>query len=508
MMYSFAFRKLYKHYHLLNDDDFISSIKEKYNLNLIEYRSLKSEVESRFKKTIYLKDEISEKIILLTEEVSKLKQKERTKKITRKIFKLNKKISYFEKTLSKDIVFGKKSILRQISYLSNKKQDNIISDIERNKLNDLKKEFKKNKLYSFYLLGEANQKGNRFFDFSQLDENVIIYKPYKGKKIEISFSHYKSYKNELLKLKELSENKEISISIYLSTDYISISYDDSKLNGYCIDENERRKEVNEIKLKKYNKDEEKLLIKDVYKKYYNILEEKQLLGKKKNRYFSFDSNPEYIGCAILDKINDNDFKVIKTFYFDLSDLSKDKNKRIHGISHIWKKIFSIIHYYNCSYFIQEELDITNNDLGNRIANRKVNNLWYRELSNHLIQKYIHKNGYIKIDINPVYSSLIGNMLYSYNDCCNAAIEIGRRGMYKYNKNTFYPQFDTNTIIDNVKEINKNINILEYVQCIKDSENWNTLYDKMKESGLRYRWKNNDNYSSNNMKYIDVSFNLY
>ena len=41
-------------------------------------------------------------------------------------------------------------------------------------------------------------------------------------------------------------------------------------------------------------------------------------------------------------------------------------------------------------------------------------------------------------INPVYSSFIGNIQYNYVDAVNASIEIGRRGLFKYIKGTFYP----------------------------------------------------------------------
>ena len=57
-----------------------------------------------------------------------------------------------------------------------------------------------------FLMGEANQTGNRFFDFDLVNQ-TIIYKPVKGKKIEIIFSNYKSYYNELLKLQEYIDNK-------------------------------------------------------------------------------------------------------------------------------------------------------------------------------------------------------------------------------------------------------------------------------------------------------------
>ena len=210
---------------------------------------------------------------------------------------------------------------------------------------------------------------------------------------------------------------------------------------------------------------------------------------------SIDTNPYYIGCSILDKCGD-DVKIVHTFNYDLSKLNelnpKDKtnnidkihvnNKRKYGISHIWKDIFKIFDYYRCGYLVVEDLDIKDNNLGNTVSNRKVNNLWYRELSNNLIDKYCNRLGVIKIGVNPCYSSFIGNVLNSCIDPVNASIEIGRRGMYKYAKGRFYPKFDIGTIMNAMSNLNK----MRDVSVIKDCLSWVEIYRKVKETGLRYR----------------------
>ena len=67
----------------------------------------------------------------------------------------------------------------------------------------------------------------------------------------------------------------------------------------------------------------------------------------------------------------------------------------------------------------------------------------------------------------------------------AAIEIGRRGMYKYIKgNNFYPVL-TETILDTVVE--KFGELFPDILTVKDCKNWIELYKLFKETEIRYRW---------------------
>ena len=158
------------------------------------------------------------------------------------------------------------------------------------------------------------------------------------------------------------------------------------------------------------------------------------------------------------------------------------NKRKHGIYHVWRDLFEIAKYYKCGYIVLEDLNMKNKDLGNKTSNRKVNNIWYRELSTNLIDKYCNRTGIQKIEINPCYSSFIGNLTNDYVDSINASIEICRRGIFKYIKNNFYPRFNTGTIVDTMSRLNK----LRDVSYLKDCNNWVEMYRKVRESGLRYR----------------------
>jgi hypothetical protein len=487
--YSYAFRKLYNNINKIDEIFYYKQIKLKFYLNDIELRSLISEVKSKYSQIKTNKHKLSEEILDLETNIKYLKSLPKSNKNTRKLFKLNNLLIKKNKLLSKDIVFGSKVLLKKLSYLNNDKINNIVQ------INKTKQEYINNRLLPLFILGEANQFGNRFFRFNLIN-NEIIYKPNKNIKINIEFSNYKSYNKTLIKLQENINTKSIAVSVRLSNDYIYLIFDDELLNGYALNINERTKEVKNINNEHITKEIKTKLIKEVYKKYYKEQENKKLKDKLNYRYFAFDTNPDYIGCCILDKTDNDNIKVVHTFNYDLTELnnlklnksSVDKesihinNKRKHGISHIWKEIFNIIKYYKCGHIVLEDLNLKNKDLGNKTANRKVNNIWYREISNNLINKYCNKFGLISININPCYSSFIGNLLNSYTDSVNASIEICRRGIYKYKKNNFYPKIKIGTIMDTMSRLNKPRD----VSYIKDYNNWIEMYRKVRESGLRYR----------------------
>lgn len=214
---------------------------------------------------------------------------------------------------------------------------------------------------------------------------------------------------------------------------------------------------------------------------------------------SLDTNPDYIGCSILDKANnDKGYNVVHTFGYDLKENNKSlpkeyttidrthhNYKRKHGITHIWKDIFEVFTYYNCAYLVVEDLNVNKKDLGNVVANRKVNNVWYRELSNKLINKFCNRLGIIKIEINPIYSSFIGNLMNNYIDPVNAAIEIGRRGIYKYEIGKFYPAIEMGTILNTMSRLNSDIEVRD-VLVLKDQVSWQGIFGEVKKTGLRYR----------------------
>lgn len=258
--YSCAFRKLYKHFDKIDKKEFQEKLNKKYKLTEIEFRSLKSEVNSKLAQTATNKSDKEQRIIELTSTLKDLQTKDKSKNNTRKKFKTYNKIKELERSLTTDITFGGKENLRALTKLYNNiffiKNDKEITEekrkilLEENQSNIDKqtKLFHKNRILHFYVLGEANQVGNRFFDFDFAD-NTIFYKPFKGKRIEIKYSCSKKQKEEFVKIKDLIDRKELSVTLQISNEQICVSFDNEVLSGYYIDEKERRKEVKLIKEK-------------------------------------------------------------------------------------------------------------------------------------------------------------------------------------------------------------------------------------------------------------------
>ena len=282
----------------------------------------------------------------------------------------------------------------------------------------------------------------------------------------------------------MAERKEISITVSLGLEYIYFTFDEEKLNGYAIDEIERRLDVKEIKKQGYPKEIETLKIKEVYKEYYDRQHEKKLVGKIKDRCIAVDLNPTNIGFSILDKTNES-IIIIHCGWFDMERLcvktgkashSEEQiylnNKRKYELTVVLKKLFNNAKHYKCSQFIMEDLDGDFENNGKE-ANRKVKNVWNRNLIENIIRRRCNETGIELIKINPVYSSFIGNIQYGYVDAVNASIEIGRRGLFKYTKGTFYPHIrckDLDTV-----EAKFGVDVPNGT-----SSDWVTLYKSLKD----------------------------
>lgn len=529
--YSYAFRKLYAQIDKLNDKKIANVLKKKFNLTEIEYRSLQSDVANKYEQTKTNKSNQEQRIIDIACDLKNLKSQDKTNKITRSKFKKNKKIKELEGSLSKNITFGEKVVLRELTKLYNnieviKLEKDLIErekllSVNQIKIKEKTKEWKENRILHFYILGEANQKGNRFFDFD-FKNHTIIYKPYKGKKVIFKYSCSKKYQKQLIKIKELVDKKEISLTLQISKKQICISFDDEILSGFYIDKKERRKEVESATKNIVSKTKKKEIINSVYKKYYNELRDKKLIGKNEQRYVSVDLNPDYIGYCIADKGEYGIKKIIEKGVIDLRLLNeklnlpsndklviKQSNKRKNELQNSWKKLFNIINHHKCSYFIKEDIDgIGKNEaFESSEANRKVKNIWHRNLTEWQIKKRCVEYGIELIEINACYTSFIGNLIYNYFDATNAAIEICRRGMFKFKTGLFYPKF-TGTISDTMSRflIQQNIELKPRdAQIFKDCNNWVSLYKIASDNVLRWRWgwddveKSYSTFSMNNIK---------
>ena len=472
--YSYAFRRLYKMIEESSDKDFVSRFKEVFSLNDIEYDSLISEVKSLKNREMAHNASILEKIDKLNEGLSNgtLTKKERYKSL--------KKISYLTKRIGKETCFGGLAAQRKLTYECNKP----IRD-ER-KINAIRNELRTKRVLPFRIVGEANQKGNRFFDLSKLGDGVVIYKPYRGKKILLNVLIPKNWHYELSNLSTAAECKGIPVSVSLCEHNICLTYDEERLNGYAVDEVSRRKEVSDIKRQHHPKEVEKELIKSKYKEYYDLQREKKLKGKIDGRCIAIDMNPTNVGYSVLDK-TDNGVKVIASGLYDLTKIcaKSDKgsssneskylvNKRRYEITIIAKELFKVLTHYKCSKFVIEDLGSVRDSNLSREANRKVKNIWNRELFLSVIQRRCNENGVELIKVNPCYTSFIGNIQHKFVDATNASIEIGRRGLHKYENGGFYPH---RTAEDNRTLEAKFGNV---VDCSTD-RSWVEIYKSLRKS---------------------------
>jgi IS605 OrfB family transposase len=527
-IYSHAFRFMFKTFEECGTKQYETKFKTRFNLNDIEYRSLKSNCESFIKKQNTQKDNTTKRIEDKTDELNELLNKKLNGNITKKenysIHKLRKLIQYLTKSLKHNTVFGGRKNLKHLTHLHNQ-YNNKLSELNGlyneidiinceqelillfDNINKQKGLYTKQRIWDYYLIGEANYYGNRFFDFSKLVNGKLIYKPNRHTKIEFNLKINNNRLKTIKKLITLSNEKNIALSVYVSNDVINISYDDAKLNGWNIDEKSRRKDVNEIKSKKYNKDYESELIKQVYKKYHDDLRDKMLVGKIKDRALAIDMNPSYIGVSILERDIKNEdidnnihaIKIIKTFCYDITKFTKKlpkeaskeerlyiKNKHKHELKEIIIHLFNILNHYKCSKFIMEDLDFKEpkqKNKKNKESNRQTKNIWNRNLIEDIILKYCTQYGVELIKVNPSYSSIIGNLTYNYFDPINSSIEIGRRGLYRFIKNlTGYPLIGKEILdtVDFILEENKadvrRINVAK--------ARWSDLYNLIKQ----YRWR--------------------
>lgn len=498
--YSHCLRFIYKKIEESQDKNTLDYCKNRWKLTDIEIRSIvnntkqiKNSFLSKINKT---KEEIitnKEEVLELNEQLNKLvNSKSKTKlakakQIKKDLFNLNKKIQRKEKFLNSDIVFGSKKLLREISFLSNNKE------LNKESLSQKKIEYTSKRNGTIFLMGEANQKGNRYFDFD-LTNKVVYYKPYKGVKIQINLCNRKDkFESELQKA---IDNKQIAISVSFNNDTFSITYDEATLCGFSINKTERKNELNEKTKHCFTKEDKDLIVKEVYKSYYDRLRERQMVSKIKNRYLAIDLNPEHIGYSIIDH-HDGEFKVIKLGSFNFKKLTKKSglssdneynkyknNKRKHERKEVICELFNLMKHYKVGSFVMEDLNFkTEKGSFSKEFRRKTKNIWDRVLLCSLIKKKCTEGGYQLIEVNPVYSSLIGNLSYQVFDPVASSIEINRRGATKYESGNFYPERTTSTL--HTTEMVAKRNHID-VEMIRDVS-YKDCYTILKDKRFRYRW---------------------
>lgn len=363
----------------------------------------------------------------------------------------------FKKHKDKKIIFGGKFLLKQ--YMKK-----LIT----------KEEYSLKKLLPINIQGEAKQKGNRLFKFDLVNSKLTLKL---SKKNHQGIEFYKPNKNqfrELSKIQELVENKQLTVSVSLNNEYIWLIFDESLLN--------------------------------IQEKFKDL---------KINRVLGLDLNPNYIGLSVLEFNKNDEFKVIHKLVFDLSNLnitskksSSDKsskhlnNKRKFELILVCYKINKLINYWKCSKLCIEDLNIKSCNKGSgKNFNRLCNNVWNRNLVMNKLKLLSNIFSYELIEVNPVYSSFIGNLLYGNEqtpDMIASSIEIARRGYKKYSKGWFYPIFS-------IEHLNE-----QWKQTLSGIEDWKTAFNQIKKSKLKYRFQLNEFISNAvfSKKYKQKHINLY
>lgn len=310
--------------------------------------------------------------------------------------------------------------------------------LQRSKGKISKEDFKKKRTFSYTSIGEAPRKGNRKFSLNIIENNSILWKPRKG----VSFSLIlpklrKNYKDYLFDLQKRTENKECPYMISLSEEFIYISFEES------------------IK--------------------------KEKIFSSEGVHAGIDLNPNYISCSIKDK----ESNLLKSYTFNLKGLTSKEcsnNKLLHETFEISKKLSNIFIENNVNFVFIEGLKISskNNNKGKEF-NRLVNNKWQRNKFVSNLKKRCEISGISLFEVNPAYSSFIGNLIFNeLPDPIAASCEIARRGYEVIIKKTkeFYPPFER--CISLMKDQWKEFSLKNNVQT------WKELFSLIKNSRLKYR----------------------
>ena len=362
-----------------------------------------------------------------------------------------KRAKWFEEHKLRPIFGGRKNFERRIK--------GQISNQEWNEL----------KLNPLYSIGEGVQRGNRKFRICS-DLESILFKPNRNCHVELRLKGVLNRRNYLKKIYLLQEQNKLSISYKLSKEYIYISFDESCLNGSN----------------------------------YKAIE---------NRVFGIDLNPNYIGWSVVDwkESSKTGFKIIKKgiislknindIYYKLKglDVSSDdprriyiSNKRNHEVLEISKKLIEIALHYKCQIFSLEDLNIETKDRGNgKKYNQLVNNSWNRNKLVNNLKKRCNIFGIKFVEVKPEFSSFVGNFLFRslrLPDMILSSIEIGRRGFEFYNQYITKKNIQRkNIVFPDLESFNRfYTKSLEEFGVEFDLKNLKKIYDKIKESKLRFR----------------------
>lgn len=309
-----------------------------------------------------------------------------------------------------------------------------------------KQDFKEKRLLAVYSQGETPKGGNRKFKLD-IANNKIIFRFSRNKHINLQLPKlHKNYLYELLSLEEQGKQKLSNFSIELKLDTVCITFDETKI--YCSN----------------------------YK-------------GKENIVAGIDMNPNYIGFSISKWVGDKR-KILLEEQYDLSYFTKNlhkssnhkdskyqNNKQIFELKEIAKDIINKCKFFHVGKFGIEDLNFkTGNSGKGKSFNRLTKNKWKREALVSALKNHCLLNKINFIEVNPAYSSFIGNLYNDAPDPIAASLEIARRAYFKYVKGKFYPELIKAESLFNLWK--------ESASWIYSS--WKELFDIVKTVGVKYR----------------------
>ena len=311
-------------------------------------------------------------------------------------------------------------------------------------------QWKAKRLSNLKVQGESSMKGNRHFDLD-IEHSSIIFKPKCGVKFILQLPNLKTnYLKKLTDLQLRTSLKEQPFQVELNEYFIYISFD----------------EVKEPKLK--------------------VIE---------NRYLGIDLNPSNIGCSIIETLKDGSIKVIAVREYSVkvlidklkalnvassSPLFKSLNNKLNFETiQIAKSVNELAKEYHCKGIFIEDLKFKDKTFNGHSFNRLTKNLWKRETFSSNLKKRCTLSGLTFYEVSPMYSSVIGNLMYDYTDPINASIEIARRGAQvifekEKHKRKFYPEFKISSLKYQWKE--------QFSEC----KDWKEIFLQIKNSKMKYR----------------------
>lgn len=331
--------------------------------------------------------------------------------------------------------------------------------------------FLRNRLVPLYSVGESPQKGNRLFRIC--NNSTILFQPDRHNHFFLNLKNVgRNRIKDFEKLIQLQNNRDIAVTYKLGFDYVSLSFDYNKLK----------------------------------QSFYKV---------KENRIIAIDMNPEHLGYSVVDWKDSSSYQVIESGTFSLKTLnyyqkslkvSSDSNeakyitnKRKHEIIHLADRLFEVCKHYKCEIFALEDLKFKNKSDNetktrrSRKLNRLLNNQWLRDLLYNQIKKRILSGSTTFIEVQPQYSSFIGNLVYRDKrlpDECLASIEIGRRGFEFGTQYLFNRRSRQKTVVFPQMEAVKNqlsISLAEIGIDVPALVNWKDLYSVVKKSEKKYRF---------------------